>query len=234
MTGAGIKKIKCFNCLSKNVYKSKENYLYSESGLNNVVLKGITVYHCEDCGELMPEIPNIDRLHDFIAFHIIEKESSLTGSEIKFLRKRLDLSGVQMAEKLGVTKVTVSRWENDEETVGVANDKLIRLLFITTKTEEILSTVIAKLGKMSTEEKYALFKDMENSQSSYQFSKDEKLFTNWEKLIGKGDLERCVGLLLLRAKEIFNKMKFEKRKDDFQHNIVISRNDLDKMDKSIQ
>lgn len=119
----------CPNCGSKNIEKRTEDYLYKESGLDNVSLGGITVYKCKDCNEIMPEIPRIEDLHKIIALRIIETNEPLTGKEIRFLRKDMGLSSVELAKQFGVSKVTVSRWENDAEKIGSANDKLIRLRY---------------------------------------------------------------------------------------------------------
>ncbi|MBW1637149.1 MAG: YgiT-type zinc finger protein, partial [Deltaproteobacteria bacterium] len=40
-------------------------YEYTESGLN-VLLLGITQYHCEACGENFASIPNPEKLHKTI------------------------------------------------------------------------------------------------------------------------------------------------------------------------
>jgi putative zinc finger/helix-turn-helix YgiT family protein len=122
-------KIICPNCGSKNIEKRTEDYLYKESGLDNLILGGITVYKCEDCNEIMPEIPRIEDLHKVIALRIIGTNEPLTGKEIRFLRKDMGLSSVELAKQFGVSKVTVSRWENDAEKIGPANDKLIRLRY---------------------------------------------------------------------------------------------------------
>lgn len=122
-------KITCPNCRSKDIEKRTEDYIYKESGLDNVILGGITVYKCKDCNEIMPEIPQIETLHKIIALHIIGANEPLTGKEIRFLRKEMGLSSMELAKEFGVSKVTVSRWENDAEKIGPANDKLIRLRY---------------------------------------------------------------------------------------------------------
>lgn len=104
-------------------------YVYRESGLDNVVLTGITIYKCS-CGEKMPEIKNIDGLHKVIANALVKKKTPLSGKEVRFLRKQMGLSAKELAGVLDVTPVTVSRWENESESLGVANDKLIRMLYI--------------------------------------------------------------------------------------------------------
>lgn len=109
--------------------KTRKDYKYTESGLDDIVLRGLTVFVC-DCGEEMPLIPHVGGLHDAIALEIVKKKALLTGTEVRFLRKELGLKSGEFAEQLGVHNVTVSRWETGEEPIGQANDKLIRLLLI--------------------------------------------------------------------------------------------------------
>ncbi|MBI4838849.1 MAG: helix-turn-helix domain-containing protein [Nitrospirae bacterium] len=105
----------------------KEKYHYTESGLDNVFLY-TRIYKCE-CGETIVDIPNIYGLNELIAQIIVKKSAMLKGKEIRFIRKQLHLKATEFASRLGVDKVTVSRWENDEEKIGVANDRLIRMIY---------------------------------------------------------------------------------------------------------
>lgn len=119
--------MKCPFCNRKIIFK-EDTYHYTESGLDDVYL--ITdVYKCK-CGEIIADIPKIYRLHELIAKKIVKKGSMLTGKEIKFLRKQLHFKATELAFILGVNKVTVSRWENEETEIGVANDKLIRMIYM--------------------------------------------------------------------------------------------------------
>ncbi|MDA8215221.1 MAG: helix-turn-helix domain-containing protein [Nitrospiraceae bacterium] len=120
--------MKCHIC-GEIMQKTKGSYVYRESGLDNVVLTGITIYKCS-CGEKMPEISNIDGLHRVIANALVKKKTPLSGKEVRFLRKQIGLSAKELAAVLGVNPVTVSRWENEIELIGPANDKLIRMLYI--------------------------------------------------------------------------------------------------------
>lgn len=99
-----------------------------ESGLDNVVLSGITVYEC--CGEVMPEIKNIEKLHRLIALAIVRKTSLLRGKEFRFIRKQMQLQGKDIASILGVCPVSVSRWEKENARIGASNDRLMRMLYI--------------------------------------------------------------------------------------------------------
>lgn len=111
----------------KRMRADEKSYRYRESGLNNVVLSGIRVWECPE-GHKQPEIPNIKGLHRLIARVLTESRSRLRGAEARFLRKFLGYAAKDFARVLGVTAVTVSRWENDAEEIGAANERLIRTL----------------------------------------------------------------------------------------------------------
>jgi putative transcriptional regulator len=52
----------------------------------------------------------------------------LSSIEVKFLRKHLGYSSKDFANTIGVSQETVSRWENDKETIGPLADRLLRLM----------------------------------------------------------------------------------------------------------
>ena len=109
--------MKCHNC-DKEMKSKVRDYEYVESGLKNVVLKGITVHECKHCGEVLPEIRNIKQIHQWIAEYLLKKQGALTGPEFRFLRKAMGKSAKETAECLAVNPVTISRWENNEKRSG--------------------------------------------------------------------------------------------------------------------
>jgi putative zinc finger/helix-turn-helix YgiT family protein len=129
--------MKCPRCGSSDMVAIKGDYRYAESGLKNVMLKGITLHKCKNCGELLPEIPHIKKLHAKIALELLYKEGSLTGEAIRFLRKEMRLKANELAALLGVHKVTVSRWENNEEKIGPSSDRLLRYIYAMRRIEEL-------------------------------------------------------------------------------------------------
>lgn len=133
--------MKCPEC-GQTMIKGMRDYRYIESGLSNVILKNIPVYKCP-CGNEMPEIRAIERIHQKIAEDLFRKPALLTGEEIRFLRKEMGLKAVELANILGVSKVTVSRWENQTKPIGVVSDRLIRLLYL---------SFLEKKGKLSKED----------------------------------------------------------------------------------
>jgi putative zinc finger/helix-turn-helix YgiT family protein len=105
------------------------DYPYKESGLDNIIINGMLAYRCPHCSELYPIIPNIKKLHELIAKALINKPSLLLGKELVFLRKELGIKAKEIAEIFGVTKVSVSRWENTKGPINAFADRLIRLFY---------------------------------------------------------------------------------------------------------
>ena len=104
--------------------------------LPGVNLVGVPVWTC-GCGEEEISIPDINGLDRLIVHLLSKKNGSLSGSEIRFLRKHIGWSGRDLARHLDVAPATVSRWENDEQRIGPQADRLLRLL--ATRLEPIAS-----------------------------------------------------------------------------------------------
>ena len=119
--------MKCPDCGSKMI-RARKAYRYTESGLDNVLLRGVKYFKC-GCGETLVSIPQIAKLHELIGYEVIKKKSLLTGKEIRFLRKNMGLPAKKLAQYIGVDKATISRWENEAQTLSKSNDHLIRLIY---------------------------------------------------------------------------------------------------------
>lgn len=122
-----MKEINCPNCQRNHETKIGE-YHYTESGLPNVWLLGVEVFDCE-CGENFAFIPCIQELHKLIAQILLTQENSLSGPEIRFLRKTMGLKAKDFATFIGVKNVTISRWEHGEISPPETTDRLIRLFY---------------------------------------------------------------------------------------------------------
>jgi putative zinc finger/helix-turn-helix YgiT family protein len=107
---------------------SREDYPYSECGLEGAVLVDVETSRCPECGEEETAIPAIEGLHGAIAARLIAKVERLTAGEVRFLRKHIGLSGVELARRLGVDPATVSRWETGNKPIGVTADRLLRVM----------------------------------------------------------------------------------------------------------
>jgi putative zinc finger/helix-turn-helix YgiT family protein len=118
--------MKCTECGNTLKVNRPNAYRYRESGLDSVVLVGIRVYVCPGCGGEFPEIPNIIALHRVIAQRLVRKPAPLTGPEYRFLRKELGIKAKELAHCLGITDVSLSRWETGAVPINPAADRLLR------------------------------------------------------------------------------------------------------------
>ena len=119
--------MQCVSCTNSKQLKPRTIvHKYKECGLDNVILDGVKVYECPECGEKFLDFGNIEQLHKLIADMLLQKQGRLIGKEIRFLRKRIGLSGGHFAKLLGVTPETVSRYENDASEPSEMFDRLVR------------------------------------------------------------------------------------------------------------
>jgi putative zinc finger/helix-turn-helix YgiT family protein len=125
-----VSKKKCRSSGKAALTSNAENYLYTESGLPNVVLLGIEVRRCPSCGHHELVLPRVIELHRTIAHAVIHKRARLSGAEVRYLRKYMGWSGSEFARHMGVDPSTVSCWENDKDPIGSIADRLVRLMVV--------------------------------------------------------------------------------------------------------
>ena len=121
--------LNCFNC-SHGMTTGRENVKYDASGLPGVTLVDVEVSRCGHCGQYEVAIPRIEELHRVMAIALVRKSARLTPAEIRFLRTTLGWSGRELADHMGATAETVSRWEHGKTPMGPQADRLLRLMVL--------------------------------------------------------------------------------------------------------
>ena len=116
--------MKCIECGGR-MKTTRENFRHEALGLP-VTLVGVEVSRCVGCGLSEVAIPALEGLHRAIAAALVAKTARLAAAEVRFLRKQLGWSGAELAEHLGVTRETVSRWEQGSAPIGATADRLLR------------------------------------------------------------------------------------------------------------
>jgi len=110
-------------------------YHYKECGLNNIYLEN--GYHIElEDQEEFTSVENVYGLHKVIGKHVINKQSSLKGEDIRFLRIELNMSQSALSDLLDTTSQTVARWEKEETAIPRATDILLRVLYLESIDED--------------------------------------------------------------------------------------------------
>ncbi len=137
----------CLNCGKKMERSIQKRYHYKESGLDNVYLKGSAIFHKCVCGQLFVEIAQIERLHDAIAYHLLNKKTIWSGREFRFLRKWVGLTAEELGRALGhISRGTISRWENDKIRITPATHHQMLLLVLRLKEEAINERMVLKVA----------------------------------------------------------------------------------------
>lgn len=102
-------------------------YHYTESGLQNVwLVNGYSERRTPyGAGVSIDDLPG---LHEAIGKWLVRKPRPLTGAELRFLRKELDLSQRALADIVGQSEQTVSLWERRGRMPKTA-DRFVRALY---------------------------------------------------------------------------------------------------------
>lgn len=103
-------------------------YHYTEAGLDHIYLKNGYVIKKTPYGETIAFCA-LDTLHRRLAAILCVMPNRLQGQHVRFLRDRLDLSQKELADALGVQRITVARWEGaPNNSIPGAADRALRVL----------------------------------------------------------------------------------------------------------
>jgi len=119
-----MKKTTCAECGS-DATVTRKNYRTLQFGIP-VELQGIEVIECPNCGE-SPVIPHLNELMEGLALVLLCKPCTLTGADVRFLRKFANKSARDFSRYLDYDHTTLSKVENDKRPVDPSLDKLVRL-----------------------------------------------------------------------------------------------------------
>jgi putative zinc finger/helix-turn-helix YgiT family protein len=134
----------------EHIASREQPFHFEGSGLSGVYLVGIKYYTCE-CGRVLADIPAIKPLMQLIARDLLHKQGSLTGEEIRFLRKRLGKKQTDFARAIGVEPETLNRYENGKLVVSEPSDKLIRLIYLLLSSDERLEESRGAIEELLTD-----------------------------------------------------------------------------------
>lgn len=121
--------MKCYKCGKADLQPEHGVHEYRASGLPYpVILVGVPIEKCPNCGEEVVTIADAEGLHRLLALNMVETDRPILPQEIRFLRKLLDKSAEDMGTLMGVDEKTLSRWENGKQKMGKVAERLLRLI----------------------------------------------------------------------------------------------------------
>ncbi len=112
---------------------------YQDCGLKNVWLRNGYRKEKSPYGETIA-IDDIQGLHKAIALQLLSFGSKLKGTELRFLRKELDMSQKALGALIGIGEQTIALCEKSKQKITKPAERLLRVI----ATEHIKGNVMVR------------------------------------------------------------------------------------------
>ena len=118
---------RCTKCQGLMERTVKEEHVEDLGGVVVRLRDAVILQRCS-CGDEMTAIPDLEGLARAAAIARALNPARLSGKEVRFMRRVLDMTQKDFAEKMDLSAEHVSRWENDRNPNGVGgmSEKLVR------------------------------------------------------------------------------------------------------------
>ena len=104
-------------------------YHYRECGLENVfLLNGYSIR--ERDGKEYVSVNNVDELWKAICMNLVTAQKAFSPGEVRFLRKRMGKTQLELSNDLRVDEQTVARWEKGKAEISGPADLYLRVLML--------------------------------------------------------------------------------------------------------
>jgi putative transcriptional regulator len=105
-----------------------KSFHYTSCGLKNVWLRNGFDERDTSYGKGIA-IQDVEGLHRAIGLYLVQNKPRLSGAEIRFLRKELDMPQSQLGMLLGVSENTLRGWENNRTRITKPAERMLRVLY---------------------------------------------------------------------------------------------------------
>lgn len=102
---------------------------YKGCGLDDVYILGGYKTVNTNYGEGIA-VDDIDGLHRAIGEFLVTQKKELSGKELRFLRKEMDLTQSELGKFIGISSQQVARWEKSHSAISGPADVLLRKLYL--------------------------------------------------------------------------------------------------------
>lgn len=121
--------IRCSSCRKSFLQpgQTKDHNIGPLFGFDRVLLSQAPALICDNCGHVALEGEVIESARRKLGELIVRSREPLTPAEARFLRETIGMTQAQLADRLGIGRVTVTRWETGED-VGAVQSFALRTL----------------------------------------------------------------------------------------------------------
>jgi putative zinc finger/helix-turn-helix YgiT family protein len=120
---------RCDKCKTGLMQRSvKPEHVEDLGGVVVKIMNAVKVFKCTntDCGEEVIGIPDMQGLVRAAAVYRALDPARLTGKEVRFMRRALDMTQAEFGKAMDLSPEHVSRWETGARGTGCASEKLVR------------------------------------------------------------------------------------------------------------
>jgi putative zinc finger/helix-turn-helix YgiT family protein len=120
---------RCDKCKTGLLQKSvKPEHIEDLGGVVVKIINAVRVFKCtnSECGDERTAIPESQSLVRAAAVFRALDPVRLSGKEVRFMRRALDMTQAEFAKRMDLSPETVSRWETGARGTGSASEKLLR------------------------------------------------------------------------------------------------------------
>lgn len=126
---------------------SSTPYEYKECGLPGIFLhNGYAIEEMD--GEQFVSITDTLALHQAIGHHLVTNRKELAPTEVRFLRKTMDMTQAELGRMMGQSSQQVARWEKGTSAVPGPADRLLRVMFLIATGDEVMIELLKELEEM--------------------------------------------------------------------------------------
>ena len=117
----------CPLCNDGNLRKKNRDQSFNYKG-RELIIPNYSVYVCDKCNEEFVDEKTINAAEKKLRDFHRKVDNLLTSDEIIAIRKKLKLTQEKLAEKLGISRITIARYESGQLTQDKSQDIHFRLL----------------------------------------------------------------------------------------------------------
>ena len=107
---------------------SGKMFHYASCGLRNIWLRNGFVVKETTYGKA-DAIHDVEGLHRAIGLQLASRRPRLSGAEVHFLRKELDMSQAHLAKLLGTSENSLRGWEKHRTNITKPGERFLRTLY---------------------------------------------------------------------------------------------------------
>src|SRR5688572_10851481 len=123
-------KIRCSECDKGHLVEreGERHDISAPVGLEQVILVKVPALVFDHCAATTIRGEVLDEVMASLAALIVEQGEELHPREVKYLRETLGLTQEELAERLGLKRLTILRWENGDDQIGGVQSLALRSL----------------------------------------------------------------------------------------------------------